>query len=147
MTQTSQLHRVHGRDPLLAAAWNKMKGVPPDRHPKWVRDGEDQGVDYHEALGYRIEVTSEDGLRPATAGNKRLRNGRAITQAGMVLMSCSKEDKARIDAMGQEHIDRIVNQMRGVDEKFTGMQSSHRRFDVYVEAKDSDPTPGQKTAE
>jgi hypothetical protein len=81
------------------------------------------GRSYYQALGYEIELHSETGVRLRAGSTGQ--TGEEMEWMGHVLMSCSKERKAQMDAAGKAWAnrieERIVDRKKGMQDLLRGI--------------------------
>lgn len=98
------------------SAQGKLVRGDPKKHYVWVSKTGDPtfNIGTYLALGYKIERFSKDDpeqARPAI-GFQEYAEGDAIEAVACVLMSCSREHKAKLDLQGQAQVDRIEKVIR-----------------------------------
>ncbi len=101
------------------------------------------GVQWYKILGYRVEKLEPGGVQPR--GGATCEVGEPITVMGNVLMSCSMERKAELDAVGYDGVSgqsavdeiesRIIDPDGGVDESRGLYGQRGRYFSVHNETK------------
>lgn len=120
-----------------AASWTRLRNQDPSKHYVYVSLGDPDALAQYEYLGYERELLDADGVQPAVG--KTCKPGDVIEMRGHVLMSISREDRARIDQEGPDGqtgwalADRIENAildkrgaikdtMRGLHGRYVGME-------------------------
>jgi hypothetical protein len=90
-----------------------LEGSDPDKHYCWVSEVNDPtiNVGFYKAQGYKIAQFDPSEAKP-TIGYMEYQQGDAIKAMGMVLMECSKEHKAQLDAVGWNKATRIEDTIR-----------------------------------
>jgi len=79
-----------------------VTGQDPDKHYVWVSEVNDPTMNpgSYRAMGYRFTQFDPGEEQPVLGYNPDVKQGDHIKAFGCVLMECSKEQKAKIDAEG-----------------------------------------------
>ena len=93
-----------------------VENQDPDKHYVWVSTVNDPTLNpgSYRSQGYQFSQYDEGGTQP-TLGYQELKQGDKIEAFGMVLMECSKEHKAKLDAKGQQWADNVCEAIRRRD--------------------------------
>lgn len=94
-----------------------LAGKDPGKHYVWVSTVNDPTMNpgSYRSMGYQFVQYDKDAEQPVLGYNEDLKQGDRIEAFGMVLMECSKEHKAMLDAKGQEWADRVESTIRQKD--------------------------------
>lgn len=121
---------------------NKDKG----KHYVWVNRANDPtfNIGSYLSLGYKLERFHKDDpdqARP-TLGWQEYEDGALIESMGCVLVSCSKEHKAMLDARGQAHVDKIQQTIRrgSVDPLSANEQAMYKDINFERHGDDNRPS-------
>ena len=103
--------------------WGKLENCDAGRHYVFVNQNNKfvGGVSWYRSLGYRVERASPDGVRLAGGGglDEEMAPGTPLTTMDTVVMSCTKQRKAQLDAYGEDgeggqyRIDQLEKQIIG----------------------------------
>lgn len=126
------------------SVWGQLVGKERGRHYVFANNSLQQvgGVEWYKMMGYRVEIAEKDGVRPK--GGATVDFGQPIQVMGMTLMSCTKERKAELDAVGFDGVsgqravdeieDRIIDKDGGIDES-RGIYGRRAYYSVHNETK------------
>lgn len=94
-----------------------VAGQDPDKHYVWVSKVDDPTMNpgSYRSMGYDFVQYDPDQEQPMLGFNEQLKQGDRIESFGMILMSCSKEHKAKLDAVGQKWADGICDAIKRRD--------------------------------
>ena len=94
-----------------------LRGKDPDKFYVWVSEINDPTMNpgSYLAQGYTFTQYDADGPKVPEMGYQRNAQGEHIKSYGCVLMECSKEHKAMLDAKGQAWADQVESTIRKRD--------------------------------
>lgn len=125
-TQKNQPQGIKRNDPdprPVEGATNRVDvvGQDPGKHYVWVSTVNDPTLNpgSYRSRGYRFTEYDPDGTQPAIGWNEAMKPGDRVEAMGMILMECSLEHKAKLDAQGQEwanNVERVIRQKDLSDE-------------------------------
>lgn len=94
-----------------------VAGQDPDKHYVWVSKIDDPTMNpgSYRSMGYEFVQYDPDQEQPMLGFNEKLAQGDRIESFGMILMQCSKEHKAKLDAKGQQWADNVCDAIKRRD--------------------------------
>ena len=134
-TKPNQPQGIKRNDPdprPVEGATNRvdLSGKDPGKHYVYVSTVNDPTLNPRSYLsrGYSFTQYDPDGAQPVYGYNGDRKQGDRIEEFGMVLMECSLERKAEIDAQGQAWANNIESVIRKKDtlEEDEGMSPAER---------------------
>ena len=94
-----------------------LENQDPTKHYVWVSTVNDPTLNpgSYRSQGYNFTQYDKDEVHPTMGYQNHLKPGDNVEAFGMVLMECSKEHKAKLDAVGQHWATGIEQTIRKVD--------------------------------
>lgn len=93
-----------------------VEGQDPGKHYVWVSQVNNLSMNpgYYRSLGYQFSQYDPDEAQPVL-GYEEMKQGDRMQSNGMILMECTLEHKAMLDAEGQKKADRIEDTIKRRD--------------------------------
>lgn len=94
-----------------------VSGQDPDKHYVWVSSANDPTMNpgSYRNMGYQFTQYDPDSAQPVMGYNEDIKQGDRMEAFGCVLMECSKEHKAMLDAKGQKWADNVCDAIKRRD--------------------------------
>jgi hypothetical protein len=94
-----------------------VAGKDPGKHYVWVSTVNDPTLNpgSYRSRGYKFSEYDPDGVQPALGFDDTRKAGDRIEAFGMVLMECSLEHQAKLDAEGQAWANKVESVIRHKD--------------------------------